>query len=208
MTETVPILFVATSLLLILTPGQDMILVMSRSISQGCKAGVCTAAGVSTGLLGHTVLATLGLGAVLKTSEMLFFALKLVGAGYLAYIGLKLLFNAQEKMDFDGLPEVPLRNVFLQGAFSNISNPKIAIFYFAYLPQFVPSGSQHPTTMILAFGTAFALLTFLVKGPLGYGAGVLSGWLRRRPVVIAWINRVSGGVLLALGIRLALERRA
>lgn len=84
-------LFIAASLVLIATPGQDMILVMSRSIAQGVAAGVVTAAGVSIGLVGHTVLATLGLGAILRTSELLFFALKLVGAAYLLYLGISLL---------------------------------------------------------------------------------------------------------------------
>src|SRR5215475_6868939 len=84
-------LFIATSLILIATPGQDMILVMSRSVAQGAGAGVATAAGVSVGLVGHTILATLGLGAILRTSEWLFLALKLVGAAYLVYMGVQLI---------------------------------------------------------------------------------------------------------------------
>jgi threonine/homoserine/homoserine lactone efflux protein len=93
MMETLPVLFVVTSLILIITPGQDMLLVMSRSIAQGSKAGVATAAGVSTGLLGHTALATLGLGALLSASEMLFVAIKLVGAAYLIYLGIRLFIS-------------------------------------------------------------------------------------------------------------------
>ena len=91
--------------------------------------------------------------------------------------------------------------------FSNLSNPKIAIFYFAYLPQFVPPGAEAPTTMLLILGAAFSGLTFLVKGPIGYGAGVLSSWLRSRPAVLGRVNRVSGGVLIVPGLRLAFERR-
>jgi threonine/homoserine/homoserine lactone efflux protein len=93
------------------------------------------------------------------------------------------------------------------GAFSNLSNPKIAVFYFAFLPQFVRPGASHPTLSIFALGLVFAGLTFLVKGPVGLGAGVLSGWLRLRPGVLAWLYRMSGAVLLGLGIKLAFERR-
>ena len=205
--ETLPVLFVVTSLILIITPGQDMLLVMSRSISQGWRAGVATAAGVSTGLLGHTVLAALGLGAVLSASELLFTAIKLVGGFYLIYLGIKLLRSRPAGLALGGMPPASLKKTFLQGAISNISNPKITIFYFAYLPQFIPSGEGHTTLRLLTLGIAFALLTFMVKGPIGYGAGLLSGWLRSRPTVIGWTNRLSGIVLVGLGLRLALERR-
>jgi len=207
MFETIPILFIVTSLILIITPGQDMMLVMSRSIAQGWKAGVATAAGVSFGLLGHTVLASLGLGALLRASEILFVVIKLIGAVYLIYLGVKLFRSKHADIDIKGLPLASYQKLFFQGAFSNLSNPKIAIFYFAYLPQFIPTGSEAPTTMLLILGTAFAVLTFFVKGPIGYGAGVLSNWMRSRPSVLGWVNRVSGGVLIALGLRLAFERR-
>ena len=207
MTQTEIVLFVATSLLLIITPGQDMILVMSRSISQGSKAGIATAAGVCTGLVGHTILAAFGLGAVLRASEMLFTVVKLAGAVYLLYLGIRLLQTRQEELEIRDMASASLPTLFVQGAISNLSNPKIAIFYLAYLPQFIPAGTPHPTSMLLALGVAFAALTFLVKAPIGYGAGALSGWLRSRPSVQAWVNRISGGVLVALGLRLAFERR-
>lgn len=205
--EFLPVIFIVTSLILIITPGQDMLLVMSRSISQGCKAGVATAAGVSTGLLGHTVLAALGLGALLNASAMLFVTIKLVGAVYLVYLGVKLIWSSNNALEFDGLPQTSLKKTFLQGAISNISNPKITIFYFAYLPQFVPAGNGDQTGDLSLLGAAFAVLTFMVKGPIGYGAGILSGWLRARPGVINWTNRLSGCVLVGLGLRLAFERR-
>ena len=207
MKETLSILFIVTSLILIITPGQDMMLVMSRSIAQGRKAGVATAAGVSFGLLGHTVLAALGLGALLRASEILFVAIKLIGAVYLVYLGVKLFRSKHADIDIKGLPVASHLKLFFQGAFSNLSNPKIAIFYFAYLPQFIPTGSESPTIMLLILGAAFAVLTFFVKGPIGYGAGVLSSWMRSRPAVLGWVNRVSGSVLIALGLRLAFERR-
>ena len=200
-------LFIAASLLLIVTPGQDMVLVMSRSIAQGAAAGVATAAGVSVGLAGHTLLATLGLGAILRASEWLFLALKLAGAAYLVWKGIGLLRMRDAALALNSAAPSSMRRLFADGALSNLSNPKIAIFYFAFLPQFVPPQAEHPTLAVFALGLAFAALTFAVKGPVGCCAGRLSGWLRARPGVLLWTWRGSGAVLLALGLRLALQRR-
>jgi threonine/homoserine/homoserine lactone efflux protein len=207
MIEASWVLFTAASLLLIVTPGQDMILVMSRSIAQGPAPGVVTAAGVAVGLIGHTVLATLGLGAILRTSEWLFVALKFVGAAYLLYLGLGLLRTKHGAFAFASMPPRSLGKLFFDGAFSNLSNPKVAVFYFAFLPQFVSPAAQHPTLSIFALGIAFAVLTFLVKAPVGLFAGALSGWLRSRPNVLTWVYRSSGAILVGLGIRLAFARR-
>jgi threonine/homoserine/homoserine lactone efflux protein len=207
MSDAQLLLFLVTSLVVIATPGQDMILVMSRSITQGAAAGIVTAAGVSTGLLGHTLLAGLGLGSLLMASETLFLLLKLVGAGYLIYLGLKLLRTRAATLELPGLRVRGLRRLFVEGALSNLSNPKIAVFYFAFLPQFIAADTPHPTQVLLALGAAFSLLTFLVKGPVGYFAGALSGWLRARPRVIVGMHRTSGAILIALGVRLAFERR-
>ena len=199
--------FTVASLVLIATPGQDMILVMSRSVAQGALAGVVTAGGVSIGLVGHTILATLGLGAILRTSEWLFVALKLVGAAYLLYLGIGLLRTRQSSLPTGAQTARTLGRLFVDGAVSNLSNPKIAIFYFAFLPQFVAPTAQDPTFTVLALGLAFAGLTFLVKAPVGVFAGRLSAWLRTRPGVLTWVYRSSGAVLVALGLRLAFERR-
>jgi len=201
------LLFIVASLVLIVTPGQDMILVMSRSIAQGARAGVATAAGVSVGLVGHTLLATLGLGALLRTSEWLFVALKLAGAAYLVYLGIQLLLRRQHELAISGGAPKSLWRLFVDGVVSNVSNPKIAVFYFAFLPQFVEAGAAHPTLSVFVLGIVFAALTFVVKGPVGIGAGFLSGWMRSRPRVLAWLYRTSGAVLIGLGAKLALERR-
>ena len=201
------LIFVAASLLVIATPGQDMILVMSRSLALGPTAGVVTAAGVSIGLVGHTILAALGLGAILRASEMLFTGLKLAGAAYLVWLGVGLLRTRGAELALRGSSARSSVRLFADGALSNLSNPKIAIFYFAFLPQFVPAGAAHPTLSMLALGLAFAGLTFLVKAPVGLFAGLLSGWLRARPRALVWLHRASGAVLVALGVRLAMEPR-
>jgi len=200
-------IFIAASLLLIVTPGQDMILVMSRSLAWGAAAGGATAAGVSVGLVGHTLLATLGLGALLRTAEWLVVVLKLAGAVYLVWLGIGLLRTRATELAAPAGARRSLARLFADGALSNVSNPKIAIFYFAFLPQFVAPDASHPALSVFALGLVFALLTFLVKGPVGWGAGALSGWLRTRPAVLAWVYRCSGAMLIGLGARLALERR-
>ena len=202
------LLFIISSLVLIATPGQDMILVMSRSLAQGAAAGIVTAAGVSVGLVGHTVLATLGLGAILRASDWLFIALKLIGAAYLIYLGVNLLRTRNAELVASRSAPRSLLRLFADGALSNLSNPKIAIFYFAFLPQFVVPDAAHPTLAIFVLGLSFALLTFVVKGPVGLFAGLLSNFLRARPDALTWLYRSSGAVLIALGVRLAFERKS
>ena len=206
MNESTILLFLLTSLLIILSPGQDLVLVISRSIAHGRHAGMLTAAGVSVGLMGHTLLAALGLGALLQTSELLFSALKFIGAAYLIHLGIK-AYRAPSLALPQAVGAVPVgaRRLFVQGMLSNLSNPKIAVFYFAYLPQFISPGSASPTLLLLALGSAFAVLTFAVKVPIGFVAGVCSNWFQQRPTVQRWMNRVSGTVLISLGLKLAAE---
>ena len=149
----------------------------------------------------------LGLGAILQASQVLFTALKFVGAVYLVYLGIKSFRAPLTTIEASDVRRTSYRDLFLQGAISNLSNPKVAIFYFAFLPQFVPADSSRPTLTLLTLGVMFAILTFFVKGPAAFCAGRLSGWLRQNPSVQSWLNRISGGVLLGLGVRLAFEKR-
>ena len=207
MNESQIVFFIFTSLFVILIPGQDLVLVMSRGMTQGAKAGIATAAGVSTGLLGHTMLTALGLGALLMSSEIFFTLLKYVGAAYLSYLGLRLIFSPVQEFKLQSVNSRPLGKLFAIGALSNISNPKITIFYFAFLPQFISTDVENPTLLLMTLGFVFAALTFLIKAPIGYFAGVASLWIQSRPNVIRLINRISGAVLIGLGIKLAFEQR-
>jgi threonine/homoserine/homoserine lactone efflux protein len=149
----------------------------------------------------------LGVGAILRASELLFTALKLIGAVYLLYLGVQLLRTKHRELAVNGATTRSLPRLFVDGAFSNVSNPKIAIFYFAFLPQFVQPDAAHPTLSMLVLGLVFAALTFLIKGPIALCAGMLSGWLRLRPKALTALYRTSGVVLIGLGVRLAFERR-
>ncbi len=207
MTGSQFVLFILTSLVVILIPGQDLVLVMSRGMTQGAKAGIVTAAGVSIGLIGHTMLAVLGLGALLMSSEAVFTILKYIGAAYLAYLGIRLFFSQANTFDFENENPVPLGKLFIVGALSNISNPKITVFYFAFLPQFISTDIPSPAIHLLILGSGFAILTFLVKAPIGFFAGVASTWVQSRPIVVKLINRISGAVLVSLGVKLVFEQR-
>lgn len=197
----------AASIAVILTPGQDMVLVMSRSLAQGATAGVATAAGVSSGLLIHTVLATLGVGAIVQTSEFLFMVMKFAGAAYLIYLGIVLIRVKSSDILAKISNDRTLWKLYCDGALSNIANPKIAIFYFAFLPQFVLADAHEPTVSIFVLGASFSLLTFFIKGPVGYFSGQLSQWFLRKPSSLTSIYRLSGATLIGLGIRLAFERQ-
>lgn len=201
------LLFLVASVVVIATPGQDMLLVMSKALSHGTRAGVTTAAGVSVGLLGHTLLATVGLGALLRTSEWLFTGIKFVGAAYLLCLGVQLLLTRATELAASSSVTLSLRRLFLTGAASNISNPKIAVFFFAFLPQFVAPGAAHPTLTVFVLGAVFAALTFFIKGPVAVFSGRLSSWFRERPKALLWLYRSSGLVMLGLAVRLALSRR-
>jgi len=124
------------------------------------------------------------------------------------YLGVQLVRTGSRELVVAGGARRSLWRLFFDGALSNVSNPKIAVFYFAFLPQFVEPRAAHPTLSVFVLGLAFAGLTFLVKGPVGLGAGAVSGWLRSRPGALAWLHRTSGAVLIGLGARLAFERRA
>jgi len=184
-----------------------MVLVMSRGMTQGARAGIVTAAGVSIGLLGHTILAALGLGALLLSSELLFVVLKYIGAIYLAYLGTRLIFTRATELDLVSSSIKPLKRLFLEGALSNISNPKVTIFYFAFLPQFISADIKDPAIYLIVLGVSFSALTFVVKAPVGFFAGIASTWIRARPMILQAINKISGTVLIGLGAKLALEQR-
>lgn len=171
MIDSAVFLFVTTSLLIVLAPGQDMVLVLSNSIARGSKAGMITASGVATGLLGHTLLVALGLGALLQTSEFAFNIMKYIGAAYLFYLGIK-LFKAPA-IGFNNVEETggSMYSFFFKGMFSNISNPKIAVFYFAYLPQFVSADSTQPMQTLLYLGGSICIAYIVCKV-----ADRLHGW--------------------------------
>jgi threonine/homoserine/homoserine lactone efflux protein len=200
--------YAVASLALIVTPGQDMIYVISRSLAQGRAAGVLSAAGVSTGILVHTAIVALGIGALLQASETLFFVLKLAGAVYLIYLGLRLLLQRDAIAPRDAAgTRLPAARLFAQGVVSNVTNPKIVVFFLAFLPQFVSASDAHPTRQLVLLGALYAAMAVIVKSSVAITAGALSERLLRSDATMLWMNRVSGTILVALGLRLAAAER-
>ncbi|MGE5097178.1 MAG: LysE family translocator [Betaproteobacteria bacterium] len=201
-------LYVAASLALIATPGQDMIYVITRSLAQGRLAGVCSAAGVCCGILVHTAIASLGIGALLLASETLFALLKIAGAAYLIYLGVRLLLQRESiALQSGQARRLSALQLFWQGVLSNVSNPKVALFFLAFLPQFVRPGDPHPTAHLVFLGVLYAVMALPVKSAVGIAAGAFAERVLRSPAALAWMSRVSGTVLVALGLRLAASER-
>jgi len=197
-------IYVVASLALILTPGQDMIYVIGRSLAQGRMAGLCSAVGVIIGILVHTALAAIGVGAILQASETLFTALKLVGAAYLVYLGIRMIATREVPIDARaGTARSSPAWLVMQGVLSNVTNPKIILFFFAFLPQFVDPAGPNPTRDLVFLGVLYALLGLPVKCGVALVAARLSQRVLHRPRALAWMNRACGAVLVALGVRLA-----
>ena len=196
-------LFFAASWVLILTPGPDIIYVMSRGISQGKKAGILSAAGVTVGILVHTVFAALGLAVILRTSSLAFLVVKLAGAVYLIYLGYASIKQPPEQIFNLKRPASAWRTIFMQGLLTNVLNPKVALFFLAFLPQFVnPAADNIPYQMAL-LGLVYALSGLLFLLLLGYWSGRIGSWLSTRQGLSRWVHRFTGSLLVILGLRLA-----
>ena len=200
-------LFIGVSWALIIAPGPDMFYVITRGMAHGRKAGILSAIGVICGILVHTTAAALGLTLVLQTSAFTFLLVKYVGAAYLIYLGVgawrdKSTFSLQTSTS-----GASSRVLFWQGVLSNVLNPKIAIFFLAFLPQFVDKGSSHIMLQMVILGLTFAVMGLCFLLVVGYSSGAIGGWLTRRPHYAQFFRRLAGGILIGLGIRLALTER-
>jgi threonine/homoserine/homoserine lactone efflux protein len=186
-------------------PGPDNLQVLARGISQGRAAGLVAALGFAAGISFHTTLAALGVAALLKSSPMAFEAVKLAGAAYLIWIGIKAirskgLSSAHER------PSQPLAVVFRQSVIGNLLNPKVTLFFIVFLPQFVnPHGGQSVMLQMFELGGVFMLQTVAVFSVFGLAAGMIGAYLKRRPKVGVWLDRLAGATFIGLGIRVALK---
>ena len=196
-------LYVAASLALIATPGQDMLYVVARSLAQGRRAGLASAFGVCLGILVHTALAALGVGALLRASESLFIVVKMVGAAYLVYLGVRMLLTRAPVLARAAPRALSPWALVGQGMLSNVTNPKMVLFFMAFLPQFVDPASPHPTRDLVLLGVLYAALAFPVKGAVAWVAASIA--LRAAPSLAAltWLQRAGGALLVLLGLRLA-----
>jgi threonine/homoserine/homoserine lactone efflux protein len=196
------LVFSLTSLLLIFTPGPDIIYVLTRGVAQGRSAALAAAMGFSLGNLGHTLLAIFGISAILASSAMAFTLVKIAGGIYLLYIGFK-LWTANPALNLSGQGEhKTARLIFRQSVLANLLNPKVAIFFLAFFPQFVRPAQGHPAMQMMILGLTFVVLTMFGFGLVALGAGALNSRLAARPSLSAWLHKGAGAVLMLLGLRL------
>ena len=211
MPDTNLALFVAASLAVIVAPGPDNIYVLTRGIAQGRKVALASAWGMCSGLLFHTTLAAVGLSAILARSAGALSLVKYIGAAYLVYLGIRALLSREEfSPSVEKIFTVKLRNFFLQGLTMNLLNPKVAVFFIAFLPQFVsPSvGTAGSAALrLVALGLVFALLSVVIFSAIALFSGVVGDRLSRNPRFATALQWSTAFVLVGLGVRLALSGR-
>lgn len=199
--------YVSACVLVILAPGPDNLLVMSRGLAQGRAAAALSAMGASLGIVVHTLAATFGLALLLQSIPQAFLAVKLVGAAYLAWLGWQ-AFTSRGLISFAPAARQPLRRIFASGLLTAVLNPKPGLFILAFLPQFVSAQRGAVAPQMLVYGALFAALTLVIFTLMGCFAAQFSRWLAQRPRVLRGVNRGAGASFLAAAASvLALQQR-
>lgn len=207
--------FILAGILLNLTPGTDSMYIITRSVSQGPKAGFYSVLGITSGILVHTLLAALGLSVLLAQSPVAFIIVKYIGASYLCYLGLKMLISKSNTVIADELPKneklaqaksLNYNQIYKQGVLTNTFNPKVALFFLAFFPQFIDPSYVYSTLSFLILGLTFATTGLIWCLCLALLASRFSRKLRENPSVETILNKISGMVFIGLGIKLLTEK--
>jgi RhtB (resistance to homoserine/threonine) family protein len=200
--------FIVSGLLLNIMPGPDSLLIMTRSATQGARAGCMAALGIGAGVFVHVFAAALGLSAILSTSATAFTVLKYIGAAYILYLAFGLLRSkARDAATPIALAPQPYRKIFAQGFLTNVLNPKVALFFLAFVPQFIDADAPHKALAFIVLGCIFNVNGMLWCNGLALFTAFASARLKVKPMVALWLNRVTGSLFLVLGARLALADR-
>jgi threonine/homoserine/homoserine lactone efflux protein len=199
--------FLGAAILLTLSPGPDNMLVLSLGMAKGRLRGVAFGLGCALGCLSHTLLAVVGVSALIAASPLAFTALKVCGGLYLAWLGFGALRSRGSGTvgKAGGVVESP-RRLFFKGVFANAINPKVALFFLSFLPQFVVSARGDANLQTLLLGLTFTAQAAVLFGLLGLFSGSIGAWLNRRPRAGMWLDRAAGVVFIALGLRLIVAR--
>jgi threonine/homoserine/homoserine lactone efflux protein len=201
--------FLAASALITIAPGPDNLMVLSVGISRGRSAGIGFGLGCALGCFVHTLWATLGIGAVVLASESTFTTLKMAGAAYLVYIGINAWLNAGKMalIKLDPGSAEPIAAHLRRGFIANVINPKVALFFIAFLPQFVDQSRGAVWPQMLLMGALFAAQTVVIFGSLGWSAGSIGIRLQQQPKLAVWLDRCAGTIFFALALHLATAGR-
>jgi threonine/homoserine/homoserine lactone efflux protein len=198
-------LFVVASAVIAIVPGPDILYLVGRGVAQGRRAGVASALGLNVGALVHAALAAFGVSILILKFAPLFYVVKFAGAAYLGYLGLRMILD-RSRLSVEGpdLAAVSLRRVFGESVVTDLLNPKVYLFFVSFLPQFVdPDGDRVVTTMLL-LGGLFVLVNLPVDLTIALLAGRLGELFARRPSLADHVRWVAGGILVALGLRVAI----
>lgn len=202
--------FLAAAVLLTLSPGPDNMMVLSIGIAKGRLRGIAFGLGCAFGCLSHTLLAVVGVSALIAASPLAFTALKVCGGLYLAWMGWHAIRSrggapVDQADRAEGVTE-SARTLFFKGMLANAINPKVALFFLSFLPQFVAAGRGDANLQIALLGITFTLQAALLFGLLGFFSGAIGAWLGRRPKAGMWLDRIAGAVFIGLGLRLIVAR--
>lgn len=200
--------FFTAAVLLNLAPGPDMAFILAQTAKRGVKFGFSAMFGIWTGAFVHVLFAALGLSAILATSAVAFATVKWVGAAYLIWLGIQALLSRGENLALkeEIAPEIPLK-IFKQGVLVAILNPKVAIFFLAFLPQFVEAGAGPVSAQLFLHGSLIIVVAAFVEPPLILISGKLTGYLSNNKSVSRWMDRGLGALFIWLGIKLATSDR-
>ena len=201
-------LFVLAGLLLNVTPGADTLYIVARGTTQGARAGAVAALGIGAGCIVHTLAAALGLSAILATSATAFAVVKWIGAAYLVYLGATLLASRSRLAAPAALPPAPLARVFAQGFLTNVLNPKVALFFLAFLPQFIDADAPRKAAAFLFLGAVFNVNGTLWNLLVAWLSATVAQRFSANSTVATWLRRSAGAAFVALGVRLGLAERA
>ena len=199
--------FLLTTLVVVATPGTGVLYVLAAALARGSRAGVVASLGCTLGIVPHMVAAITGLAAVLHTSALAFQVLKYAGVAYLLYMAWATLRETGALAVEEQTAPRSAREVIVSGVLINILNPKLTIFFFAFLPQFVPAGAPGALPRMLLLSAVFMAATFVVFVGYGLGAAAVRERVLARPSVVDWLRRLFAGAFVALGARLALTDR-
>lgn len=199
--------FFAASLLLGIAPGPDNIFVLTQSALRGRMAGIAVMLGLCTGLIVHTTAVAFGVAVIFKTSTLAFSILKFAGAGYLAYLAWQAFKSAGKAVKSETVKEISGWRLYIRGIVMNITNPKVSIFFLAFLPQFADPARGPVSIQMLVLGGVFIIATIIVFGSIALLAGSIGQWLSRSQGFQKIMNRIAGTVLLGLALKLAATER-
>lgn len=206
------LVFIVTVVLICIVPGTDMVYIITHGVSMGVRAALVASLGMSVGMMVHTTAVVLGLGALVAASPTAYALLRYAGAAYLVYLGVRTLLDSRHRPetaepDDSGSPvgrRLPMAAVFGRAVVTNVLNPKIVVFYLAFLPQFVRSDQGGSSGQLLVLGLTFVVIGLLIDAAVALASGRIGIWLRRDNRSVTWLNRLAGTVFLGLAASVSL----